>query len=244
MSRLYSEQQTKLSRAIPEEGMTLARVYQVIELGEHTKPSLKNGVATQVAKYRYWIQLELPNLVYDFGKGEQPFSISREMPFTIQNPKDLGGEMVSPFSNLLFALGGRENYEKLWSQYTMSVTSESETTKLINDYFTNNQVCMIDVIHNVNESNPDIKYANIKDSKQLMKGMTCPKRVNKMFVFDFFSNFRNLELLPKFLQDKVKSSNTFMNGNYKVHSLPNQDPVITDELPVINTEDINVEMPF
>jgi hypothetical protein len=239
MSRLHSEQ-TAMSKVLPEEGLTVARVYQLIELGEHTKLDKENK---ELTKYRYWIQFELPNLTHDFGKGEQPFSISMEVPFTLMKPDKIGGIMRSPFSELLFALGGREKYSRLYSAYIAEVTSESEITTLINQYVVDNQVCMIDVSYNENKSNPEIVYANVGDTKQLMKGMTCPNRVNPMFNFDFFSNYKNLDSMPTFLQDKVKKSNTFQNGNYKIVTKTLPAPK-SDELPVINSDDLKVEMPF
>lgn len=237
MSRIFTEAQS----VIPEAGTTVARIYQVIDLGEH-EVSYKDEVSK---KFKFIIKFELPNLTHTFNneKGEQPFSIQREYNFSLCSPHKMATTR-SHFSKLLNALGGKQAYENIYNEYILQCASEQDITKLINQYLTKYDSCMINIVHN---DSPDGSktYANIEDTMQLMKGLTMPNRINDFLIFDFYSNFENLTKLPEFIQNKITASFTYQDKKQIAPRLKEDIKIKAklEELPTIDLADLP-RMPF
>ena len=243
MSRLYNPQENeKKDFPLPETGVTLARVYQIIYIGER----VITYEGQDSNKHQYLLKFETPLLNYKFSeeKGEQPFSIERTYNFSIVRPEKIK-ETKSAFSKLLYALGGAEKYQAMYSKYTLECSSsEHKVTELINNYITENSVCQIDIVHN-NSKDGEKTYANIGETMSIMKGMPIPNRINEIMIFDFYKNYKNLEKFPKWIQEKIQSSITYNDRSH------NQDETIktiqvpvNNPLPTINADDLNVQMPF
>ena len=232
MSLIPNQNQTEKVKAT--EGTHVARIYKFIYLGEH-KREWQGKQLTPVP--RFSISFELPNERFEFSKdkGEQAVSVSTLINYSMSDPDRLK-DSKSVFSRMLLALGGRQEYIKLYSHLTTNVASEAEAIKYINEYIEKFNTCMISVLHN------EKGYANIDQFTEVIKGMQVPARENELVIFDFWKNKDKISLLPEFQVKMIDSSNNYT----AFQQVRDEKPKIKTEesLPTINADDLNVQMPF
>ena len=91
--------------------------------------------------------------------------------------------------------------------------------------------CMISVLHKVSASGND--YAQIGNVNAIGKGVSCPKQINKSFIFNYEDNFNSdwLDQQPEWIRDQIKSSDEFEN---KMNQLKYK----------VVKKDTNEDMPF
>jgi hypothetical protein len=176
-------------------GNHVARVYRIIQLG--TVPETFQGEEKQVSKIM--IGFELPNetKVFKEEKGAEPFVVSRE--FT-------------------FSMNEKANMRKLVEGIIGTALDEEEAAtfdiaKLIG------LTCLLNVVHKKSEKTGNA-YALIQGASPIPKGMSVPDAVNKPELL-YYSEW-NAEIyakLPQFIQDKMKLSKEWQE-NAKLYTIP------------------------
>lgn len=165
-------------RQLPPAGTHVARCYQMIDLGTHDKEW--KGVMKK--KHEIRISWELPLETADFGKGEQPFSVSKT--YTLS---------LSEKANLLHDL-------QTWRSrpFTETELESFDVATVIG------APCMVTVTH-VEKNGKS--YANVTAVTAMPKGMTCPVAVNPHTEFSLETHDEQVfRALPQFLQDIITSS--------------------------------------
>jgi hypothetical protein len=163
-------------------GTHLARCYQMIEIGTVKENILgKEKVLTKVR-----IGWELPEERRDFGKGEQPFVISKEYTLSMNEKSNLRKDLES------------------WrgKGFTDKDAEGFDITKLLG------VPCMLNIIHR--EAKNGNTYDNIAGIMPVPKSMKCPAQENKTFVLSYDAFDMNVfDSLPDFIKDKMKTSLEF-----------------------------------
>lgn len=221
-------------KIIAPEGTHLARIYRFFYLGEHNR-TWQGKDLTPAPKFS--ISFEIPAERHEFTKekGNQPISGNTLITYSMSDPDRLK-DTKSTFSRMLLALGGKQEYIKLYSHLTANITTQSEAMLAINEYIQKFNTCMITVTHN------EKGYANIDQYTETMKGMTVHERENELLMFDFWKNRGNFDKLPEFQVKLVEQSNNW--NEEETHKKLIQTTIKDQSLPVINVDDLNVQMPF
>lgn len=171
---------------LPPKGTFPARCYQMIQIGT-IKEQFK-GEDKLLSKVRIGFELPTEQKIFDKEKGEQPFVISQEYTLSMSQKSKLKAVLESwrgePFS--------KEEMKGF------------DITEMIGE------PCFISIAHK--ESEGGNMYAQIISVTQPIKGMDIPKLINDPVVISFDSEdfISELEKLPDFLQEKIKSSKEYI----------------------------------
>ena len=183
-----------MEKKLPPAGSHVARVYQVIDLGTHE--SEWEGVKRDRGLVRLSFELCNEKVVFDEEKGEQPFSVHTR--------------------NLTNSMHEKSKLRPLVEGITGALKEEEA-----NGFDLSSLIgldCLVNIELNEYKGN---KYANIKSTAPVPKGMEVPKLVNTPLVFDVDTySQEDLEKLPSFLQDKVKESKEVKEKELDIKDTP------------------------
>lgn len=193
-------------------GTHVARCVSFIDIGSHEETF--QGETSLKRKLR--ITWELPNekTIFNEEKGEQPFLISRE--FT-------------------FSLNEKSNLFKMLSAWIGLTEKNKKTFNPKNDIL--GKPCMITINHI--ETEKGNTFAKVMNVSPLVKGMECPAQINETIYFfmgwsGHASEFdqEGFKKLPGFLQDKIAKTQEYDFGQLsaKVKKETN-DEVKAEDLP-------------
>lgn len=179
-------------------GNHVARCYAMVEIG-----TIKEEAGIYAGKEMHKVRLtwETPHEAHDFGKGLQPFSVSKEFTLSM-NEKATLRKMLEGWRGKAF---------------TDEEAKRFDVTKLLG------VPCMISVIHKT--SGKGGKYADISSIATLPKGLECPAQINESYVLSFDSWNQNIfDALPDYVKTKIKSSKEFTTMTMPGHTEMNQSP--------------------
>lgn len=188
-------------------GNHVARCYGMIEIG-----TIKEEAGIYAGKELHKVRLtwETPHEAHDFGKGLQPFSVSKEFTLSM-NEKATLRKMLESWRGKSFSEEEAKRFD---------------ITKLLG------VPCMINVIHKT--SGKGSKYADISSIATLPKGLEAPAQINPTYELSFDNWSDNLfDSLPDFIKNKIRSSKQYaamtMPGHTEApQSTPNDEG---DDLP-------------
>lgn len=162
-------------------GNHVARLYQILHIG--TIEDTYQGETRMVNKIRFTFELSNEKKEFKEGEGEKPFSISKEMTFSMNEKAHLR-KMVEGMLGV--ALNDEEAY---------AFEMEDALGK----------PCLLNVVHKVTASGN--KIAVITTASPLPKGMQAPEGFNeaRLLSVETMTN-DEFETLPGFLREKVESS--------------------------------------
>jgi hypothetical protein len=164
-------------------GNHIARLYQIIHIG--TNSFEYAGEMKKSDKVRLTFELCNEKKVFKEGEDAKPFSVSREFGLTMGR-KSILRPFVEGYRGT--ALDDEEAYA-------------FDLEELIG------RPCMLTVIHAVKGDNT---YANILSASPLPKGIEAPDQVNPSVTIDVdTSPLEQIEALPDFIKDKMKSSEEY-----------------------------------
>lgn len=174
------EQQLK-PKILPPTGMHVARCYQVIDLG--TQPN-NFDPARPKRLLKLVFEIDKTN---DFGHGPQPFTISKEYPFTM-------AQYENKLSNLRLTINN-------WRGKSLSdeEAQNFDFTTLLN------QFAFVNIVHKTSSSGKE--RAEIASISPLVNGITKFEPVNHAVCFsldDF--NQSVYERIDKYTQEKIAIS--------------------------------------
>ncbi len=164
-------------------GNHIARCYEMIQIGTIVE---QTGIYAGKESHKVRLTWETPDEQHDFGKGLQPFSISKEFTLSM-NEKATLRKMLESWRGKAF---------------TEDEARRFDVTKLLG------KPCMLNVIHK--KSNTGKEYADISSISTLPKNFECPAQVNPSRILSFDEwNEATFEALPDFLKTKIKSSKEY-----------------------------------
>ena len=170
---------------LPPKGTFPARCYQMIHIGT-IKEKFK-GEEKYCNKVRIGFELPTEQKIFDETKGEQPFVISQEYTLSMGQKSKLKALLES------------------WrgESFSKEEMKGFDITEMIGE------PCLISISHKESESGS--VYAQITSITQPMKGFDVPKLINDPVIVSFDSEdfIKQLEKLPDFLQEKIKSSKEY-----------------------------------
>ena len=232
--------ETKAPKILAKSGSYTARIIKFYNLGLQ-KQEWQGEILPD--KYVFSVHLEIQKQKHVFSKekGEQMQSIKKDMIFSNLKLSKIA-DSKAHFSKMLLALGGEEKYQKLSNEIQLKAGDDNDlVTKLLNEYITENDTCMISIIHNKSKSSDEI-YANIASFFEIPEGMNLDKRENPLSIFDWSKNINTFYEMPKWIQEKVKESKNWKLGNYKIKE--EKQETETETLPPISVDDLAPTMPF
>lgn len=164
-------------------GNHIARCYQMIQIGTVVE---KSGIYAGKESHKVRLTWETPDEQHDFGKGLQPFSISKEFTLSM-NEKATLRKMLESWRGKAF---------------TEDEAKAFDITVLLG------KACMLNVIHKTSAQGKT--YAEISSISALPKGFECTKQINpsSLLSFDEWSE-TVFSTLPDFLKEKIKSSKEY-----------------------------------
>lgn len=180
---------------LPPKGTFPARCYQMIHIGT-IKEKFK-GEEKLCNKVRIGFELPTEQKIFDETKGEQPFVISQEYTLSMGQKSKLKALLES------------------WrgESFSKEEMKGFDITEMIGE------PCLISISHKESESGS--MYAQITSITQPMKGLDIPKLINDPIIvsFDSVDFIEQLEKLPDFLQEKIKSSKEYfeLTGEISEH---------------------------
>lgn len=170
---------------LPPKGTFPARCYQMIHIG--TIKEKYKGEEKLCNKVRIGFELPTEQKIFDETKGEQPFVISQEYTLSMGQKSKLKALLES------------------WrgESFSKEEMKGFDITEMIGE------PCLISIAHKESESGS--MYAQITSITQPMKGLDIPKLINDPIIvsFDSIDFIEQLEQLPDFLQEKIKSSKEY-----------------------------------
>jgi hypothetical protein len=165
-------------------GNHIARCVEMIHVGTITEDSSSIYAGKEVNKVR--LSWETPDELHDFGKGLQPFMISKEFTLSM-NEKATLRKMLESWRGQAF---------------TEDEAKAFDVTRLLT------KACMLSVIHKTSRQGK--LYAEISSIAALPKGFDCPPQVNPTKVLSFDEWDQTLfDSLPDFLKGKIRSSRQY-----------------------------------
>lgn len=186
-------------------GNHIARCYAMIEIGTVKEES---GIYAGKESHKVRITWETPHECHDFGKGLQPFSISKEFTLSMHEKATL--------RKMLESWRGRS--------FTEEEAKRFDITKLLG------VPCMINVIHKT--SGKGSTYPDISSIATLPKGLEAPGQVNASYVLSFDNWNQNIfDSLPDFVKEKIKSSKEYAAMTMPGHAEMPQSLPESDDLP-------------
>jgi hypothetical protein len=187
-------------------GNHIARCYEMVQIGTVIETT---GIYAGKESHKVRLTWETPDEKHDFGKGEQPFSISKEFTLSMHEKSTL--------RKMLESWRGKA--------FTEDEAKRFDVTKLLG------KPCMLNVIHK--KSNSGKEYAEISSISALPKSFECPPQVNPTRVLSFDEwNESVFQSLPDFIKNKITSSKEYAamvnpnhveaasNGNDNDNDLP------------------------
>ena len=184
-------------------GNHVARLYSVIHLGTNSFEYM--GELKKSDKVRLTFELCNERKVFKEGDEPKPFSISREFGLT---------------------MGKKSNLRPFVESYIGTTLSDEEAYGFdLEDLL--GMSCLLNVVH---AEKGDKVFANIKSASPLPKGMEAPELFNEKVVIDVDTTpFDQIEQLPDFIKDKMKSSE-----EYRERVAKNQDAGVApaEEAPI------------
>lgn len=187
-------------------GNHIARCYSMVEIGTIKETS---GLYAGKEQHKVRITWETPHECHDFGKGLQPFSVSKEFTLSMNEKATL--------RKMLESWRGKSFSEEEATRF--------DITKLLG------VPCMINVIHKT--SGKGSQYADISSIATLPKGLEAPGQVNASFVLSFDNWNQNIfDSLPDFVKDKIKGSKEYAQMTMPGHTeMPQAAQQADDDLP-------------
>lgn len=188
-------------------GNHIARCYAMIEIGTIKEES---GLYAGKEMHKVRITWETPHECHDFGKGMQPFSVSKEFTLSMNEKATL--------RKMLEGWRGKP--------FTEDEATKFDITKLLG------VACMINVIHKT--SGKGGQYADISSIATLPKGLVAPDQINETFELSFDKWNQNLfDGLPDFIKNKIKTSKEYATLTMPGHTeTPQSSPESdSDDLP-------------
>lgn len=229
---------TSTPKVIAKSGTYVCRLIKFYNLGLHTN-EFKGEIKPD--KYKIYVSFEIQKQKHIFAKdkGEQMLSINKTLFLTLVDPSKMQ-KYPSPFSKMLLALGGQEEYQKLYSQIVLEAgEDDSIINRLLNQYIKKYDTCMIVIAQSTSTANNEV-YANISDFVQIPDGMPIDKREDSLSIFDWSSNINTFYTLPDWIKKILKESKNWQLGNYKIK----EEEQVEDKLPPINIDELDVKTPF
>lgn len=186
-------------------GNHIARCYAMVEIGTIKEDQ---GIYAGKELHKVRITWETPMECHDFGKGLQPFSVSKEFTLSMNEKATL--------RKMLESWRGRA--------FTEIEAKAFDITKLVG------LPCMINVIHKT--SGKGNTYADISSIATLPKGLEAPGQVNSSYVLSFDNwNESLFDALPDFVKDKIRSSKEYSAMTMPGHTEMPQSSPESDDLP-------------
>ncbi len=164
-------------------GTHIARLYQIIHIGiGHYQ---WQGEEKTSDKIRLTFELCNERKEFKEGEGEKPLSISREFGFSM----------------------GKKSHLRPFVEGMLGVALYDEEAKTFDLETLLGRECLVSVVHEEKNGNT---YANIASASPLAKGMAAPELSNPKSLIDVDSaTEEQIDALPGFLRDKIKSSDNF-----------------------------------
>lgn len=173
-------------------GNHIARCYAMVQVGTIKEAS---GIYAGKEQHKVRLTWETPLEQHDFGKGLQPFSISKEFTLSM-NEKATLRKMLESWRGKTFS----EDEAKAF-----------DITKLLG------VPCMINVIHKTTAKNTH--YADISSIATLPKGFEAPAQINDSYVLSYDNWNQNIfDALPDFVKLKIKTSKEYNAMNSPSHT--------------------------
>lgn len=169
---------------IPE-GAYPARIYQIIHIG--TIPGYQGQLQNKVR-----ITFEFPTelKVFKEENGEQPMVLSQDYTLSFHEKAGLRKVIDACDPKALKTVGED------------GLVEEYDIENLLG------KACLVTVVHK--DGKEGAVYANIANCTIMPKGMTCPPQINPSTSLSYDSfDHEYFNKLPKFLQDKIKSSSEY-----------------------------------
>lgn len=187
-------------------GNHIARCYAMVEIGTIKEEA---GIYAGKELHKVRITWETPHECHDFGKGLQPFSVSKEFTLSMHEKATL--------RKMLESWRGKS--------FTDEEAKRFDITKLLG------VPCMINVIHKT--SGKGGQYPDISSIATLPKGLEAPGQVNASYELSFGNWNQNIfDSLPDFVKNKIKSSKEYAAMTMPGHSeMPQSSPESDDDLP-------------
>lgn len=183
-------------KSIAPEGMHVARIYQIIDLGTTEQGGNYPG---KKRKVQFLLELPMELAIFNPEKGEQPYYLRK-------------GYTLSMNSKAIL----RKDVESL-----LGKKMTDEDASKFNVFSLLGAPCMVQVVHAVKGENT---YANINNMTPMPKGMICPAPFNPTVVFSTQTpDMTIFTTLPSFVQDKIKESDEFiayMAAQMESHGAP------------------------
>ena len=173
-------------REIVPSGTHIARCFSMIHIG--TVEWEYQGEQKFSNKVR--LTFELPNELREFGaENVQPMAIDKEYTLTLHEKSNLRKDLES-WRGKAFSAEDLNNFD---------------ITDLLG------KDCMISIIHKTAKSGNE--FAQIGNVNAIGKGVSCPKQINKNFIFNFEDNFDEvwLENQPEWIQEQIKATEEYQN---------------------------------
>lgn len=164
-------------------GNHIARCIEMIHIG-----TIMETTGQFAGKFMNKVRLswETPDELYDFGKGMQPFIISKE--FTL-------------------SMSEKATLRKMLESWRGKAFSD-EQAKAFDITVLLGKPCMLSVIHKVSKKGST--YADISSIASLPKGFECPAQVNPSKVLSYDDWKQEIfDGLPDFVKDKIKASQEY-----------------------------------
>jgi hypothetical protein len=187
-------------------GNHFARCYAMVQIGTIKETS---GIYAGKDQHKVRISWETPLECHDFGKGLQPFTISKEFTLSMNEKATL--------RKMLESWRGKS--------FTEEEAKAFDITKLLG------VPCMINVIHKT--SGKGGQYADISSIATLPKGFAAPDQVNPKLELSFDNwNTAIFDSLPDFVKEKIRSSKEYKAMMQPGHTeTPQSEPESIDDLP-------------
>lgn len=169
-------------------GNYAARLYSIIHIG--TVPVFWEGKKKMIDKVRLTFEFPTETKVFKEENGEQPFVLSREFTFSLNEKAALRKFLGS------------------WRGKALS-DNEAMDTDLFEWI---GKEGLINVVHKVVTTKDGEKtYANIETIAPLPKGMTCPPAINEPFILNYYEEWSDEKFnsLPDWLQEKIMESDQY-----------------------------------
>jgi hypothetical protein len=164
-------------------GNHFARLYSIVHIGTNSFEYMRETKKSD--KVRLTFELSNERKVFKEGEEAKPFSISREFGLT---------------------MGQKSNLRPFVESFIGTSLSDEEAYGFdLEDLL--KIPCLLNVVH---AEKGDKVFANIKSATPLPKGMEAPVPVNAHSIVDVdTSSFDEIEKLPDFLKEKIKSSEEY-----------------------------------
>jgi hypothetical protein len=164
-------------------GNHVARLYQIVHIG--TNSFEYKGEMKKSDKVRLTFELCNERKAFKEGEEPKPFSISREFGLT---------------------MGKKSNLRPFVEGFIGTSLDDEEAYGFDLDDLIG-MACLLNVVH---AEVGDKVYSNIRGASPLPKGMDAPELFNESKIIDVdTAPFEEIEALPEFIRDKMKSSEEY-----------------------------------